>query len=64
MVEIYSKDGKFFKNKACTSEFSDQETAAILWKLNQTIENADKYRLPRIGAKLRSSEGGDVVYSV
>jgi len=51
MVEIYSKDGKFFKNKACTSEFSDQETAAILWKLNQTFENADKYRLPRIGAK-------------
>jgi hypothetical protein len=46
-LPIYQKDGRYFKDKICSVNYADQDTASILWQLKRSLEQSRAAEGPR-----------------
>jgi hypothetical protein len=56
-LPIYQKGGRYFKDKACSVNYADQDTASILWQLKRSLDESRVFERPsapprRIGVQL------------
>lgn len=39
-LQIFQKEGTYFKDKKCSVHYADQDTAAVLWQLKQSLDRS------------------------
>src|SRR5215469_5194753 len=45
-IPVHLKNGVYFKDKTCTTQYSDQETAKVLWQVKKSIAHTLRGRWP------------------